>query len=557
MTQSFRLGYEARTLNLINQGMLPATEEVKSRTRMLAYIKVLESEHNALFYTSAALLPEHTQLMRTPTIPVKEKSGSRYLSRLYSMDEMVRATLSHARLVWEAPIHRITMEDDHVYFLLANQEETFFPAFNSSNKFNAREGINNLNQVADFQLIFMALAVSSVFIVMILVFRPAMARVERTKSEVLQLFLHLSKSSVRALLLQTEQHIQGLTSEDVSHADDNVQNNHNAAGGGGDDDDHRINVSTGNKNQRVKTRNAAENNDNSSSNSSNRCCSRFCDGMTSSQYVMIIKTTLIFLISVGFFVGMYAWGKTVVTQTSYLIKEIEYSERSTRAVQVNMLTRELYAVAPQSQTDIDARRQKGYDVIAWIQFICTALTYGSDFIGTPGTAGRHPGQDAVAFGNMCAPNPYATFSPGCDTYWNRVNTHGLQSAYLEYLNVASSLFDSYNASAPVNLTSSKLWFIHTMQTTYLLEGLSVVRGLYLVESDEITNSYFDGTMLLLVSYSLTLLSLFIFMYRPLIEDLSKDSSRTRGTLFMVPFEVLESVPHIRQFLKDKAKMLLG
>ena len=148
----------------------------------------------------------------------------------------------------------------------------------------------------------------------------------------------------------------------------------------------------------------------------------------------------------------------------------------------------------------------------------------------------------------------------CENFGRKILTQGLDpsigaliSSHKTFaINLHQSINNQNFSFVNQTLTSPDFSFIETLSETYMQPALIVFQQQY---SDEISsgiNSFNNILQILLAVFICLLVVLYMFIYRPMVNQLDMQLKRTRGMLLMIPIDVIENHPSLRKtFLQNQ------
>jgi len=199
-----------------------------------------------------------------------------------------------------------------------------------------------------------------------------------------------------------------------------------------------------------------------------------------------------------------------------------------------------------------------------------ALSFGSKYFGMH--APTEADEIELMFQDMCVHVKTAN----CSTDSNGINTHGLHAGIIEFINQArlSETYIHWALKDPlskkvvlpnglVNVTAahkymhelahifhmpSMDWLAH-MSETHLARGLEVSGRMFeeAVESYVHTQAVFRWVTL--IAFIVICFFMFVGFYNPMCWQLDRDQKRTTSMLLLIPNEITERLPSVREFIQ--------
>lgn len=288
------------------------------------------------------------------------------------------------------------------------------------------------------------------------------------------------------------------------------------------------------------------------------------------NWVLFSKIFALFTVSAGYFILTYFLGDTHVNQAVGRLPEQVLAFRRLNKVHLAMIFLNNAACAPSIQNGfrptLAASHFRELDVeLSELQTFQTALLYGSTEMKTQGSVKRYPARDELNFGNACRFMSFAAVntvdesdisSQTCEDIANGVFLHGLNSAYLYFLEGCATLANQLqplggddNSTRITNfLASHEVKELEYLDRSFLRYGLMVDANMYLTEQLTGNADFLKVRAGLLAGFLVLIAVAYAIVYDPMIRALDKELKRVQAMLVMVPFDVMQSTAALKKLL---------
>jgi PAS domain S-box-containing protein len=276
------------------------------------------------------------------------------------------------------------------------------------------------------------------------------------------------------------------------------------------------------------------------------------DAARNANLILMLKIFTLFVLCFVYFVSMYVWSQSVLSQTESIAHEINWSSRRTIAQDTVMYhTREAFLA--RNTSDQAHAKQLGDLASANVLYINDGLLFGNSLMALPGSSGKQPDQDSLMFSDACL--TFVDAAPplsGCSAFSNGLMTHGLDAAYDEYLRLLQKARNTMNLTSYQNLYTPDTTLAYTLAETHLRRGADISVDLYFNSLKSLVDSYLTVRLWLMLTMTTVVLLLYFWFYAPLLDNLQQDTNRTRMMLLIIPLGIMENVKSIRAFIHKNA-----
>jgi hypothetical protein len=202
------------------------------------------------------------------------------------------------------------------------------------------------------------------------------------------------------------------------------------------------------------------------------------------------------------------------------------------------------------------------------------LAFGSTRFGTLSPTPFESVQRQLTFRDACV---LSKDQAGCTTFAHNVLSHGMHAGLQMFVDTSRSAFASINATlqSPLgspsvtglnatwyNLTAAFAYldvlnkaFHSNLMTSmknaseiYLDEALKKSGELYRDSVSDLVTFYQGARIALLIAFCFLCVGMYVFFYNPMCWTLDAEQKRTSAMLLMIPPDILERIPSIREFV---------
>ena len=203
---------KARDLNLMQMSIYNQTYQSTAllQQEIGDSLIIVEGIQQQLQLQSTTLLAAHSDLITKPVIPIKFQNSPGQVQVLnYNLDEATQQIISKAFNLKNTDASLITQQNNDYYFLQYNLFNEYYEALRSSSDYYVQELVTRSSQKGNIFLILLIVSALSLVFAMFILF-PVLFRVNKTREEVLSLFLDMPEKTVKALYAKCENFISNL-----------------------------------------------------------------------------------------------------------------------------------------------------------------------------------------------------------------------------------------------------------------------------------------------------------------------------------------------------------
>ena len=203
---------KARDLNLMQMSIYNQTYQASAllQQEIGDSLVIVEGIQQQLQLQSTTLLAAHSDLITKPVIPIKFQNSPGQIQVLnYNLDEATQQIISKAFNLQNTNASLITEQNNDYYFLQYNLFNEYYEALRSSSDYYVQELVTRSSQKGNIFLILLIVSALSLVFAMLILF-PVLFKVNKTREEVLSLFLDMPEKTVKALYAKCENFISNL-----------------------------------------------------------------------------------------------------------------------------------------------------------------------------------------------------------------------------------------------------------------------------------------------------------------------------------------------------------
>lgn len=210
-----RVTMNTQTLVLSGAGVLPEAYFNESRSDLARYTEQLDQLHKTLYDTSRKEEDSSYTMYTTPVAIVAEKEGSSATTRSLNLLQAGVETVSRARNILANPsLPAITNADPDAHFLLSNGPGPLLDAFNRSCMSLRLEAEDDAHTNESVKLAEFLLQMFILDILAITVVVPIVQRIDRSKDNILRIFLDVPKEVLQVLHQRAMKQLEVMIDED-------------------------------------------------------------------------------------------------------------------------------------------------------------------------------------------------------------------------------------------------------------------------------------------------------------------------------------------------------
>jgi hypothetical protein len=309
--------------------------------------------------------------------------------------------------------------------------------------------------------------------------------------------------------------------------------------------------------------------------------------------VTMLKISIVVVITIIYFAFSY-WAEyaNIAKLLSVAPSEVNWSQHRRLSLLLIMydlrklLTQSFFKTFEAGQADIvDITESKFFLDLKLLEDMEDGLAFGSSRFGTAAPTDATPDdkkQNELMFVNAC---PYTTDVAGCTAFSHGIFTFGMHAGMLEFLNQARLAYSNINktihSDAKVlaydqgaNATANgkafsptetpavfayladitkvfhdypNTWIKNTSET-FLADALGQSGTIYVQSVGNSIDAIFPTRVGTLVGFIVLYALLHFVFYSPMCVQLDAEQKRTSAMLLMIPADVMERIPSIRDFV---------
>eukprot|EP01017_Pseudomicrothorax_dubius_P025798 TRINITY_DN2823_c0_g1_i4.p1 TRINITY_DN2823_c0_g1~~TRINITY_DN2823_c0_g1_i4.p1 ORF type:complete len:594 (-),score=139.09 TRINITY_DN2823_c0_g1_i4:141-1922(-) len=200
-----------RDLTLMNIGVYNTSypSEADIRSSIALSLNEVQNTQRTLQLSSMDIFDEHSRLLNTKSVPIYILQGGTITSQEFTLYEATQQIISKAFNVRNANLSNITWTNSDVHFVEYNLFNDFYTALRKSSDYYVLELVNRSTQKKNVFLILLIVSAVALVLTVIVLF-PVLHSVNKTKEEVLSLFLDIPEKTVKGLYTRCENFISTL-----------------------------------------------------------------------------------------------------------------------------------------------------------------------------------------------------------------------------------------------------------------------------------------------------------------------------------------------------------
>jgi PAS domain S-box-containing protein len=561
----WQVAHSLRTLTLVQSGALPPSYETYARSKL---------QHSAddLYYQH-----EHVYLHNHADAPTPDVTSFANLNRLHPSGslnetlngvEILALVISKAKLLAATHVQNITTTNANVHFVLHNLEGQIAPLVNATSvplqEYHRDLAIAALEIEIALSLSCMALVV----LVLIGAFRPAIARVQKSKEKVLSLFLDVPRRVVSESVKAAERRLQEQHGAEFSALDQNfaeateLEPSDTAIAQGMDVKDKDISLPSGpgvtatTPNGGIQVVSAAPTVGGSLTSGDSKHQGSATRQLASARARIYWKASVLFFVCALYFGGVLLWTQSIVSEQKDRSVEITWvGRRRVAAIKALRMVRELHIMPASQSAERTAYKKEINAQVDFANGLHHDILYGSSRRGLGGSSRRYAAQDSLLLHDACVSIADVKVASDCATFRNGLMKHGLTGALEEFYRVVKSEVAASNGTSAVTsvLTSTNMQFLDTMIATHLDSALLASEYMYEDEIHGVLVHYISARVYLLLAVLAAVVIVYNALYAPVLAELRRDTSETRAMLLTLPATVMHQVKSIRLYLMNIAE----
>ena len=202
---------KVRDLQLLNMGLFAGSElESYYKNEIEASTTAVKEIMDLLQLDQMALSSEHLKLLQSKSISMKFKVSTQGTNTiLFNLNEATLQVISKALNIKNAELSMITNENADLYFVNYNNFNEFYVGLRTSSELYVKELVERSDSKQNIFMILLLVSAVALILAIVILF-PVLFKVNRTREEVLSLFLDIPEKTVKALYTKCENFISNL-----------------------------------------------------------------------------------------------------------------------------------------------------------------------------------------------------------------------------------------------------------------------------------------------------------------------------------------------------------
>eukprot|EP00735_Rhodelphis_limneticus_P006606 TRINITY_DN19033_c0_g1::TRINITY_DN19033_c0_g1_i1::g.21563::m.21563 TRINITY_DN19033_c0_g1::TRINITY_DN19033_c0_g1_i1::g.21563 ORF type:complete len:703 (+),score=232.15,UPF0104/PF03706.8/0.91,UPF0104/PF03706.8/91,UPF0104/PF03706.8/4.6e+02,UPF0104/PF03706.8/4.9e+02 TRINITY_DN19033_c0_g1_i1:98-2110(+) len=557
------------TLNYVHLGYLPSDIFNTTTELLLETSYDVQTAHRSMFLDHSSMLTDELERLYTePNVTMQTLKGK---GEFCSLWEAGMNFASRGEQVSYYPVGSFGLDNPVVYYVATNGDKDFMRALNAS-VFMIREHTEDATDtILRAQYAFLTVVLALLVSALLFVIYPIINNIINNKDATLRLFLELPRPIIKRLYARGKLRVE--------RDEDNMEEAEHCELEALELDPTGSLAEAAAKSAPISMRNPRRRASITgipvvmAGQSKAQAYSLYAWDMLVRQcanyevWLVFARSSVIVLFTALFFLYLNLYGRTVVNRTVSSLSEVIWSsERQHRVLHMFESLRNSFNV-----TEGDASESTPFTAFVqdsdMLNQVEVGLLYGDGDMRIEYPAGSMDDQAHLMFDNGCSSK---TMDPhqldGCASSFDGLMTRGVHNALIEYAR-ASLQFLSDTAAVPSSRRTPQ-WITDQLASDdmQMFEALGGQNGYLQLALEASTEYYIEGSranVSWFVSLTLTLCACFIvccalvyvFIYDPLLNQLRGDLHRTRSFIFMLPKEVIDSIPTIRDFILEHSKAL--
>ena len=200
-----------QSLVLMNIGIsVSSTTEESAREAIDSSASAVKKIVDTLGLSSLGLSDQHRDLLQTNSITLQLLVGAdQYSTTSYNLDQATLQVISRALNVLTTPLESLNVTNTDAYFVLYNNFNNFYVGLRQSSEYYVTE-LYDRYDIIEIAFLVLILVPGCLLIVALTVLIPVFYKVNRSREEVLSLFLDIPDKTVKALYAKCETFITNL-----------------------------------------------------------------------------------------------------------------------------------------------------------------------------------------------------------------------------------------------------------------------------------------------------------------------------------------------------------
>jgi hypothetical protein len=520
------------------------------------------------------------------------------------MDSMMNVgadVVARSRRIANGPISAVTESLPDAFYIVKNGYNTIRIAANDSIVLADSRSAEQAGTIELANYTVLGIGIAILFVIAVAVITPAVFRVLGAKQAIMDIFLEVPLTVIKALRARTQKRVTAAAMEaegddvavDLDATVGNVMTVNNAdeddglaavalAAAGGRVDTRERRGSFGSRatddesvdGERANTKGslfgglgsapvapdaslAANENTNASAVTVSKAHKRRYNKSASQRTMLLVALLWPVLAYIGYFAGTFIWKQDIVEYSRYARSEVYNSvQLQFFARQMNFNLRSTLAYgAPTFVADQIARARRG---VTKVKGLTNSLLYGSVELKTRPLLQILPSANTLWTEYACFDNHGFYYNiPDCEAFRDGLLAKsGLLGAVGDYLSIAKIAIDfsEDNRNAVVPLTHGGPLLSQQYATTFMPPAFEAFSNIIYNSSIGTLNNFNTINLVVTIGSCLALILLYYIIYRPQVKKLDKEIKNVRNLLLLFPDEVSRNTQAIiaagREMMKD-------
>ncbi|KAI8610348.1 hypothetical protein BC830DRAFT_1146219 [Chytriomyces sp. MP71] len=284
------------------------------------------------------------------------------------------------------------------------------------------------------------------------------------------------------------------------------------------------------------------------------------------KYQLGIRSLFIFFLSLGYFIGsnvvVYSFvirNKTAANSLYWSAQRLAYMKETTYWIREAFISLVAHSTntttmpSPASNVSI----MNLLDSLAWIE---EGVVYGDSVMNAEAIIG-FTSTDPIfqlSFQNACTSQ-----SPSdCPTYHNSLFSRGLHAVVARYISQATSTLQAVqtaNVTDPNALVKLEKLVdnLRTLDIKYLTPALKEAMDYYTQPPQDSKAWFYSFHLSMTVVFISLLILFYLVVIRKLVKSIRSELRQTRGLVYMLPADVLLTIPSFKKWSEEGTKKLKG
>jgi PAS domain S-box-containing protein len=545
---------KVRDLNLMQQGLYNQTYQTSAtlQAQIAQSLINVEDIQQQLQLQSTSLSAAHSDLLTTNIIPISFQTSPGSISvLLYNLDEATQQVISKAFNIQKNPdITIITQSNNDYYFVTYNLFNEYYEALRSSSEYYVEELVDRSSAKGNIFMILLIVSALSLVLAMIILF-PVLFRVNKTREEVLSLFLDIPEKTVKALYAKCENFISNLQ---VGEDDDMVSEMEDESFEKNNEEQDIQDFHPRKKRKKFKN----------SGKSQRNFFFKFLigAGVIEAYFIYNYFESTGLLDDINSLIGEY--NATSMAESFYSFAnnaERELMINTTFPV-INAASLDVAVQNIKSMYSLDSSIHQDHSINIKIHSDNYKTVFNTIMMQNPCILLQ---QNYLLDPAQCAVFADGSVFQGMAVALTRhfENLRYMLTLYVQYANNPTSVFSGAAAiaykSIPGNtlqqnnelniLNLNQAFEVDTMQHTYIKYSFAILMQAFQSGLNDEFNTNTTNRLIFYIFFNIILVIIYFIFWLPLVSKLNRDIWRTKSMLTMIPLNVVAKIRSVRVFLR--------